>query len=67
MSVWHMQPDIAASRRQHKQLYQVQGRYLRYVGLVALACELLLPGTAWRASKPASTARRKAVAIITGL
>lgn len=33
MSVWHMQPDIAASRRQHKQLYQVQGRYLRYVGL----------------------------------
>ena len=38
MSVWHMQPDIAASRRQHKQLYQVQGRYLRYVGLVALAC-----------------------------
>lgn len=40
MSVWHMQPDIAASRRQHKQLYQVQGRYLRYVGLVALACLL---------------------------
>ena len=40
MSVWHMQPDIAASRRQHKQLYQVQGRYLRYVGLVALACVL---------------------------
>ncbi|CDL50029.1 Phosphonate ABC transporter permease protein phnE1 (TC 3.A.1.9.1) [Klebsiella pneumoniae ISC21] len=37
MSVWHMQPDLAASRRQHKQLYQVQGRYLRYVGLVALA------------------------------
>ena len=30
----------AASRRQHKQLYQVQGRYLRYVGLVALACVL---------------------------
>jgi hypothetical protein len=30
MSVWHMQPDLAASRRQHKQLYQVQGRYLRY-------------------------------------
>ena len=26
MSVWHMQPDLAASRRQqHKQLYQVQG------------------------------------------
>ena len=23
MSVWHMQPDLAASRRQHKQLYQV--------------------------------------------
>ena len=53
MSVWHMQPDIAASRRQHKQLYQVQGRYLRYVGLVALACLLyavnprhqLQPGT----------------------
>ncbi|MGZ2367898.1 hypothetical protein, partial [Citrobacter freundii] len=21
MSVWHMQPDLAASRRQHKQLY----------------------------------------------
>ncbi|EOG8941672.1 phosphonate ABC transporter, permease protein PhnE [Klebsiella pneumoniae] len=40
MSVWHMQPDLAASRRQHKQLYQVQGRYLRYVGLVALACVL---------------------------
>ena len=40
MSVWHMQPDLAASRRQHKQLYQVQGRYLRYVGLVALACLL---------------------------
>ncbi|GHM05139.1 hypothetical protein KPZU40_51140 [Klebsiella pneumoniae] len=40
MSVWHMQPDIAASRRQHKQLYQVEGRYLRYVGLVALACLL---------------------------
>ncbi len=40
MSVWHMQPDIAASRRQHKQLYQVQRRYLRYVGLVALACVL---------------------------
>lgn len=40
MSVWHMQPDLAASRRQHKQLYQVQGRYLLYVGLVALACLL---------------------------
>lgn len=40
MSVWHMQPDLAASRRQHKQLYQVRGRYLRYVGLVALACLL---------------------------
>ena len=25
MSVWHMQPDLAASRRQHKQLYQVRG------------------------------------------
>ncbi len=24
MSVWHMQPDLAASRRQHKQLYQVR-------------------------------------------
>jgi predicted PurR-regulated permease PerM len=42
MSVWHMQPDLAASRRQHKQLYQVQGRYLRYVGLVALACLVFL-------------------------
>ncbi len=37
MSVWHMQPDLAASRRQHKQLYQVQGRHPLYVGLVALA------------------------------
>ncbi len=39
MSVWHMQPDLAASRRQHAAL-SGPGRYLRYVGLVALACVL---------------------------
>lgn len=36
MSQWQNQPDIAASRRQHKALYQAQGRYLHYVGLLAL-------------------------------
>lgn len=39
MSVWHMQPDLAASRRQHGSSIR-SGRYLRYVGLVALACVL---------------------------
>ena len=36
MSQWQKQPDIAASRRQHRHLYQAQVRYLRYVGLLAL-------------------------------
>lgn len=40
MSQWQNQPDIAASRRQHRHLYQTQGRYLRYVGLLALASVL---------------------------
>ena len=40
MSQWQNQPDIAASRRQHRHLYQAQGRYLRYVGLLALASVL---------------------------
>ncbi len=37
MSQWQSQPDVAASRRQHRQLYQAQGRYLRFVGLLTLA------------------------------
>ncbi|HBS5677068.1 phosphonate ABC transporter, permease protein PhnE [Klebsiella sp. 141240] len=37
MSQWQHQPDIAASRRQHQALYKTQGRYLRYVGVLALA------------------------------
>lgn len=40
MSQWQNQPDIAASRRQHRHLYQAQGRYLRYVGLLTLASAL---------------------------
>ncbi|MGU7801216.1 phosphonate ABC transporter, permease protein PhnE, partial [Escherichia coli] len=40
MSQWQHQPDIAASRRQHQALYKTQGRYLRYVGLLALASVL---------------------------
>ena len=37
MNLWQSQPDVAASRRQHRQLYQAQGRYLRFVGLLTLA------------------------------
>lgn len=37
MSQWQSQPDVAASRRQHRQLYQAQGRYLRFVALLTLA------------------------------
>ncbi|MDU7870455.1 MAG: phosphonate ABC transporter, permease protein PhnE, partial [Pantoea sp.] len=37
MNQLQKQPDIAASRRQHRHLYQAQGRYLRYVGMLALA------------------------------
>ena len=40
MRQWQNQPDIAASRRQHRHLYQAQGRYLRYIGLLTLACLL---------------------------
>lgn len=40
MSQWQNQPDIAASRRRHRHLYQAQGRYLRYIGLLTLACLL---------------------------
>ncbi|VUT11814.1 phosphonate ABC transporter, permease protein PhnE [Klebsiella spallanzanii] len=40
MSQWQNQPDIAASRRQHQNLYKAQGRYLRYVGLLALVSVL---------------------------
>lgn len=40
MSQWQHQPDIAASRSQHQALYKTQGRYLRYVGLLALASVL---------------------------
>lgn len=40
MSQWQNQPDIAASRHQHQHLYKAQGRYLRYVGLLALASVL---------------------------
>ena len=43
MSQWQNQPDIAASRRQHRHLYQAQGRYLRYVGLLTLASVLYYP------------------------
>lgn len=37
MSQWQSQPDVATSRRQHRQLYQAQGRYLRFVALLTLA------------------------------
>ncbi|MBU4683770.1 phosphonate ABC transporter, permease protein PhnE [Cedecea davisae] len=37
MSASHIKPDIAKSREQHRELYRMQGRYLRNVGLLALA------------------------------
>ena len=37
MSHWQAAPDVALSRQQHKTLFQAQGRYLRRLGLIALA------------------------------
>lgn len=37
MSHWQAAPDVALSRQQHKKLFQAQGRYLRRLGLIALA------------------------------
>jgi phosphonate transport system permease protein len=41
MSHWQAVPDVALSRQQHKALFQAQGRYLRRLGLIALAGVLL--------------------------
>lgn len=40
MNSWQTVPDVAQSRRQHKNLYQAQGRYLRRLALLALAVGL---------------------------
>lgn len=37
MSHWQAAPDVALSRQQHTKLFQAQGRYLRRLGLIALA------------------------------
>lgn len=37
MSSWQTLPDVAQSQRQHAELYRAQGRYLRRIGLLALA------------------------------
>lgn len=37
MKTWQSTPDLAVSRQQHAELYKAQGRYLRRIGLLALA------------------------------
>lgn len=40
MTHWQSAPDVALSRQQHRELFRMQGRYLRRIALLALAVAL---------------------------
>jgi hypothetical protein len=65
MSHWQAAPDVALSRQQHKTLFQAQGRYLRRLGLIALAGLLyyvwFLPGSAFPPIRHSTASRKLAV------